>query len=68
MENGKVALEQCPKCRSLGTIEITRQWDMDRDPNQAVLVAFFQCESCNHAWTRVLEQRPKSQLEKEASQ
>ncbi len=66
MENQEITLEQCPKCKSLGTTETRRYWDMDRDSVEDVFVAFQKCEGCGHAWERILDRKPKCQPKKVA--
>ena len=66
MEDKEIASEQCPRCKSLGTTEVRRHWDMDRDLIEAILVAFWRCEGCGHAWERILDRRLKDQLGKVA--
>jgi len=66
MEDQKMPLGQCPKCKSLGTNETRRHWDMDRDPIEDILVAFRKCEGCGHAWEIILDRKPKCQPKKAA--
>ena len=68
MENGKIVGEKCSKCGCLGTTEVRRHWDLDRDLTEDILVSFRKCEGCGHAWERILDRRPKNQLEEATSE
>ncbi len=59
MENGKIILRQCPKCRSCGITEKIRQWETDRDPIEDLLVGYYECENCHHVWSIVLDVRKR---------
>lgn len=68
MENGKIPLQKCPKCKCLGTDEVRRYWDLDRDLTEDILVSLWKCQGCGHTWEIILDRKPKNQPEEASSE